>query len=485
MIKMNRDLIRDKIHACWIGKNIGGTIGTPYEGRRELLDVKGFVSRKGEPLPNDDLDLQLIWLCALEEAGPHRLTCKELAEYWLSYIPPCWNEYGVGKANIQGGWLPPMSGEFDNLKWKHSNGAWIRSEIWACLAPGYPEIARRYAFEDACVDHGLGEGTVAEQFTATIESLAFFNHDIRDILEQGLAAIPAESRVAKAVRTVMEGYDNGKTWQEVRLELIEQSKDIGWFQAPANVGFCVIGLLYGEGDFKKSILTAVSCGDDTDCTGATVGAFLGILYGKKGIPADWAEYIGERIITCSVNGGYNRVRKITDCNILTDRVMWQIPAVLLAHDLPMEFTDGETVLMEYCPPHMSDGKRHYDFDRNPLGTYAPYCFRAYDDAAMRVMVEYDKEPCLAVGESVTARIVFKNRLQGPYSADVRLLLPEGLTANSKGARILVDHQREVSGECSFTLTATEAHNASDRVIVQVDVFGHVGPVLFSIPVFGK
>ena len=485
MVKMNRNRIRDQIHACWIGKNIGGTIGAPFEGKREMPEVQGFTSPKGEPLPNDDLDLQLIWLCAMEEVGPHRLTCKDLAEYWLSYIPPYWNEYGVGKANVQGGLLPPMSGEFENLKWKHSNGAWIRSEIWACMAPGYPEIARRYAFEDACVDHGLGEGTVAEQFTATIESLAFFKSDIREILEEGLAAIPAESRVAKAVRTVMEGYDAGKDWKDVRNELVEQSSDIGWFQAPANVGFCVIGLLYGEGDFKKSVLTAVRCGDDTDCTGATVGAFLGILYGAAGIPSDWAEYIGERIVTCSVNGGYNRVRKIYDCNILTERVMRQIPAVLLAHDLPMEYTDGESVLEEYIPPHVADGKRHYDFDRNPLGTYSPYCFRAYDNAAMRVLVEYDKEPRIAVGESITVRIVFRNRLHGPYSADVSLILPEGLTANSQGVRVFVDHQREESGVCTFTLTGTEGMKASNRVIVEADVYGHVGPVLFAVPVFGK
>lgn len=484
-VKLNRDLIRDKIHACWIGKNIGGTIGTPYEGRRELLDVKGFASRPGEPLPNDDLDLQLVWLCALEEVGAQRLTCKELAEYWLSYIPPYWNEYGVGKTNLQGGLLAPMSGEFENSKWKHSNGAWIRSEIWACLAPGYPEIARRYAFEDACIDHGISEGTVAEQFTATIESLAFFRNDIRGILEDGLAAIPADSRVAKAVRTVMEGYDAGKDWKDVRLELIDQSADIGWFQAPANLGFCTIGLLYGEGDFKKSVLITTCCGDDTDCTAGTVGAFLGILYGTEGIPADWKEYVGDRIITCSVNNGYNRVRKIDSCEILTEHVMWQIPSLLLANDLPTEFTDGESVLGEYLPQHMSDGKRFYDYDRDPLATYKPYTFRAYDDAAIRVRVEYDKEPRIAVGESLTVRIIFQNRLQCPISANVNLILPQGLTCGTKGARVLIDHQRTDSGICEFTLTAAEALAASNRVIVEVDMVGHVGPALFAVPVLGK
>ena len=54
--------LRDKIYGAWVGKNIGGTIGAPYEGTRDILDVQGFSSRKGEPLPNDDLDLQLAWL---------------------------------------------------------------------------------------------------------------------------------------------------------------------------------------------------------------------------------------------------------------------------------------------------------------------------------------------------------------------------------------------------------------------------------------
>jgi hypothetical protein len=51
MLKLNKATYMDKLHACWIGKNIGGTLGAPYEGSRELRDVKGFVTKKGEPLP--------------------------------------------------------------------------------------------------------------------------------------------------------------------------------------------------------------------------------------------------------------------------------------------------------------------------------------------------------------------------------------------------------------------------------------------------
>ena len=38
-MKLNLTTYRDKLHAAWIGKNIGGTMGTPYEGGREYLDI--------------------------------------------------------------------------------------------------------------------------------------------------------------------------------------------------------------------------------------------------------------------------------------------------------------------------------------------------------------------------------------------------------------------------------------------------------------
>lgn len=82
MIKLNREELYDKINACWIGKNIGGTIGAPYEGKRELLNVTGFVTEAGKPLPNDDLDLQLVWL---------RRCTKEARK---TSIPKCWANTG-------------------------------------------------------------------------------------------------------------------------------------------------------------------------------------------------------------------------------------------------------------------------------------------------------------------------------------------------------------------------------------------------------
>ena len=200
-MNLNREEYRNRVYACWVGKNIGGTMGGPYEGKKEVLDITGFSTAPGKPLPNDDLDLQLIWLHAVEQLGPLAIDAPTLGEFWISLITPDWNEYGIGKNNMRRGLMPPISGDYENL-WQHSNGAWIRTEVWACMAPGFPALAAKYAMEDGKVDHGIGEGTISAAFVAAMQSAAFVVRDLRKCIEIALAAIPVKSRMADSVQFV-------------------------------------------------------------------------------------------------------------------------------------------------------------------------------------------------------------------------------------------------------------------------------------------
>ena len=66
-ISLDRAKFRDKVLGCWYGKSIGGTLGAPFETSRQMNDVKFYPPEiNGNPLPNDDLDLQLVWLSAVE-----------------------------------------------------------------------------------------------------------------------------------------------------------------------------------------------------------------------------------------------------------------------------------------------------------------------------------------------------------------------------------------------------------------------------------
>ena len=85
--KINIEEFRDKVLGCWTGKNIGGTLGAPMEGKREMTDVSFYIQELGgNPAPNDDLDLQLVWLLAVEQRGAYRLNERMLGEYWMRYI---------------------------------------------------------------------------------------------------------------------------------------------------------------------------------------------------------------------------------------------------------------------------------------------------------------------------------------------------------------------------------------------------------------
>lgn len=320
--KLSLATYRDKVLGCWTGKNIGGTLGGPMEGTREMPDVSFYTQDlKGKPAPNDDLDLQLIWLIAAEKGGVYRLNERVLAEYWLTHVIGPWGEYGVSKANMRNGLLPPLSGACNNDSRKISNGAWIRSEIWACLFPGSPDESATFAYYDACVDH-VGDGIYAELFTAALESAAFVINDVRELIKLGLSKIPEDCRIARSVKLACEYYDKGSDYKTARMALVKDSADIGWFQAPANIGFVIIGLLYGEGDFGRSVCIAANCGDDTDCTAGTVGAILGIMKGRSGVPKKWIEPIGESIQTCAISRFPSSPTPVPEnLDELTNRVM--------------------------------------------------------------------------------------------------------------------------------------------------------------------
>lgn len=480
MIKINKGWYRDKLYACWLGKNIGGTLGAPYEASTEMQDISGYKTKPGEPLPNDDLDLQLLWLYAIEQQGANKLNQNLLADYWLDWIPPHWNEYGIAKTNMRMGLLPPLCGEIDNEQWQTSNGAWIRSEIWAAFAPFFCDIAMKYASMDAMVDHGISEGTYAEMYTAALQSAAYVEKDIRKIIDIALSKIPAESRIAKAVKLVIECYENGEDYRSVREKLVEQSQDIGMFQAPANIGFVTIGLLYGEGDFKKSVIYAINCGDDTDCTGATVGATMGILGGTAAIPEDWKAYIGDRIVMVALNG-QGTYHLPQSCTELTDRVIKVLPEIMRANGIEMEFTEGET---EIDPAILAKFNSKSAEELLPMGKYS-YEILHYTPIWARV--EILDNPVIAPFEKRQVKVTFFNRFQDAKRLNMNLILPQGWTAADYRKSLRIDmlcNQTDEGKSILFEICAGEKVEAVNRVWLEVTGCTFVQTVMVPIMFVG-
>jgi hypothetical protein len=135
--------------------------------------------------------------------------------------------------------------------------------------------------------------------------------------------VPADSAYAEAIRDAIRWHDANPEWRGAWQELdkkwgfLSNGKrdaafadpryntgkdpylwsDIKWVYADVNGAAIVLALLYGEGDFTKSVCLAVMLGYDNDCNAGTVAAILGAINGEKAIPAVWKDPIHDRYQT--------------------------------------------------------------------------------------------------------------------------------------------------------------------------------------------
>jgi ADP-ribosylglycohydrolase len=498
---------KDKLMGCWMGKNIGGTLGEPFEGRRGVMNLDFYAQdMHGEPLPNDDLDLQLVWLNVVEKYA-NRVNASVLGEYWLMYITPHWSEYGIGANNLQRGLVPPLSGHVDNA-YHDSNGCFIRSEIWACLAPGNPEIAARYAYEDAIVDHSH-EGVYAEVFLAALESAAFVESDKFRLIKIGLSYIPDASETAKGIKLVLELHQAGKTWQEARREvMIHIPSDYGrpvnpapgdedfprgkvGQHAPNNIALTIIGWLYGEDDFGKSICIAVNCGEDTDCTGASLGSILGIIHGMAGIPPRWIEPIGHGIKTISINLGDEGITIPKTIDELVERILRQAPLFLGSQICDVLNPENGYVITVKEGDALFQTTRHINryMTRSfqDIIQLTPFAVRN-DFALFSTILEYEGEPFIASSSQKKFRLTVENTVYHNQWISVKWFVPEGLRVlpeNNISLPLQQYHGYMARVNLDFVIESGELKDSSYDLVLEISSLGHVTKGLIPVVLIHK
>jgi len=291
-MKFSQEVYQDKVFGCWAGKCLAGAIGMPFEGVPYQPDLE-VENINIQDVPNDDLELQLIWLVALEKYGLD-LNLEHLAKYWVDDIKHGCDEYSMAIRNIKRGIMPPASGWEDNFFVDGMGGA-IRSEIWATVFPDRPDAAGYFAANDAMVDH-WGDGVWSEVFLAKAESYLFNDSDMVKALKFSLTELPQSSRLAQAMSRVFEIYEQGINAADAKTLITREFYHHNFTDCVMNLTFMVFALLWGKGDFIKTLLLSINCGRDTDCTAASCGSFLGICYGSKVIPADLMDKLSPDLV---------------------------------------------------------------------------------------------------------------------------------------------------------------------------------------------
>ena len=212
--------------------------------------------------------------------------------------------------NLTNRFTPPHTATYKNV-FREWIGAQIRGDYFGYINPQNPKIAAKMAFNDASISH-IKNGIYGEMWASGMIALAFSTDNMVDIIKGGLAEIPYTSRLYERVNAVIDWYNEGLTSEECFNKIYEEWNDHNsheWCHTISNAMIVAASLLYGEGDYSKTICMAVQAGFDTDCNGATVGSILGITNTIDGIDKKWTEPFNDTLETTLF--GYDKV-SITD-----------------------------------------------------------------------------------------------------------------------------------------------------------------------------
>lgn len=297
-------VLKDKIAGGWAGKMIGVSYGGWTEfsclGTMIEYEIPFDPASLKEAIGQDDLYVQMSFMMAMDKYGLEA-TGKQYAEEFANAGYMLFHANRKARKNFWDGIMPPESG---NPKYSlHADDIdfQIEADYIGFMNPGMPQHSNKMC---DVVGHVMnyGDGVYGGMFVAALYAESYFGNDIPTIVEKALKSIPAESKYAKCIQDVIDGHkahpeDWTATWQIIQDKWGEDdicgALDGFNIDAKVNGAYIVIGLLYGEGNFMKTLEYSTRCGQDSDCNPSNAAGVLGIILGYDKIPAELKKHIPE------------------------------------------------------------------------------------------------------------------------------------------------------------------------------------------------
>ena len=307
-LKLTPDELMNKIKGGWAGQTIGVTYGGPTEFRYQSKMIPDEVqvpwgdadyvlnTMTKSPGLYDDIYMDLTFVEVFERLDVDA-PVDSLAMAFAHAGYPLWHANQAARYNILNGIMPPLSGD-----WRYNPHAddidyQIEADYAGLMAPAMPNTASEISDK---VGHimNYGDGWYGGVYMGAMYSIAFASDNIEFIVTEALKTIPAESKFYRCMNDVIECWRaNPDDWR-VAWEMLDKkwNEDIACSEgalrpfnidATINSAYVIIGLLYGEGDFSRTLDISMRCGQDSDCNPASAGGILGTAIGYDNIPEEW------------------------------------------------------------------------------------------------------------------------------------------------------------------------------------------------------
>lgn len=329
-VTLTKTALQNKIKGGWAGQVIGCTFGGPTEFRftgtmindyQPIPWYDGYIKKTMLENPGlyDDLYMDLTFVDVFEKKGldapvADHANAYAHADYML------WHANQAGRYNILNGMKAPESGHWLNNPHADDIDFQIEADFSGLMAPGMPNTAVQIGDPIGHIMN-YGDGWYGGAYVGAMYALAFTSSDVNYVVKEALKVIPTQSTFYQCIADVIKWHEQfpndwKRNWFEIQRKWSDEvgcpdgvfrSFDI---DAKINSAYIVLGLLYGKGDFTKTMEVSTRAGQDSDCNPASAGGILGTMLGYDNIPAHWkqglkeAEDIDFKYTTMSLNDVY-------------------------------------------------------------------------------------------------------------------------------------------------------------------------------------
>lgn len=296
--KLSREELRDKIKGAWAGQMIGVSYGAATEFKFNGKMIEGEI--KPEPITNsiiqDDLYVEMTFSRVIDTKGLDATS----ADYGIAFRDSqymLWHANAGARRNLNRGLMPPLSGDprynihADDIDFQ------IEADFIGIMCPGMPRTSNRYCDR---VGHVMnyGDGVYGGMFVCGMYAAAYFESDPRAVVEAGLACLPKRSGYALLIKDLLDvsaqnPNDWKKTWRVLqdKWDRHDPCPDGAFadfnIDARLNGAYIAMGLLYGGGDFDRTMEISTRCGQDSDCNPSNSAGILGAILGYNRLPAQY------------------------------------------------------------------------------------------------------------------------------------------------------------------------------------------------------
>ncbi len=312
-VTLSKSVLLDKIKGAWAGQTIGCTYGGPTEFKFRGTMIQDYNPIRWDegciknyclngPGLYDDIYMDLTFVEVFDRLGLDApVDSFAMAFANAGYV--LWHANQAARYNILQGIMPPASGHWLNNPHANDLDYQIEADYSGIMSPGMPNAASDISDKIGHIMN-YGDGWYGGVYVGAMYSLAFVSDDIEFIVTEALKTIPEESLYFQVMKDVIGWYrqypdDWKQTWFECERKY---SEDIGCpdgvfvpynIDATINSAYILIGLLYGKGDFFRTMDIATRCGQDSDCNPASAAGILGTMLGYSRIPEYWMKNLRE------------------------------------------------------------------------------------------------------------------------------------------------------------------------------------------------